>query len=507
MTKLAYIEDRYAAARTIVERSDAIEVFAVADPNGALLDRTVRELGREVRDGDVAQLVELLAVARRLRWRISVEPFPPRFAADRTELVEALVRRADRCKPLVGGETRWILDDLIRSANEMRSNATPPQGEFLVQSLADTAGTRIIIASGQRATAGFRSWMADLGVAVPVASDRERALLEVFDRAFLIGAPALFGPPAFAAPQARRLAYVVPSWVQDRSLPFSAISAHAEGGIRPRVRLRRVGQEAFIPERLREVENQLIPEVVWRAAKPQMPAGEDEVHARRILLCGGLSIMLDLEGEQIRVLDPERPAGDRITMEEVSTVGPGTYLVLREGQTESGALYALTLARLGNGAEPVEKAQAKWKHALRQRLQEQGPAEVMRRLRDQGVRAASQAPAWTADTLARPRRDEDFAILLRWLGLPYEPHLHHANALRLARAQATNEVREALEASLGRADLDELKRAGVLRMDLAIEGFASIIATRILAISPYLDVVTRALLRIPKEDASARWLE
>lgn len=507
MTSLAYLEDLYAASRAIAREPGAVELVAVADPNGAFLDRTVRELLREVQESDIEQLRELLAVARRLRWRVSVEPFPPRFAADRADLVEELVQRADRCKPLVGGETRWVLDDLIRSTNEVHSDATRPVGEFLIQSLRESDGTHIVVASGPRAAAGIQSWLSELRVEVPVVSDRGRTLLQVCGAAFLIGAPSLFGPSAFGAPRGRRLAYIVPSWIQDRNLPYSEISAYAEGGIRPGMRLRRIGQEAFVPERLRRVEDQLMPDPVWSATKPRLPTAEDEVHARRILLCGGLSIMLDLEGDQIRTLDPGRPAGERIGMQEVSTVGPGTCLVLREGQTESGALYALSLAQLAERAEIVEGTQAKWKGALRQRLQTLGPAEVMRRLRDQGVKAAAQAPAWTADTLARPRRDEDFAVLLRWLGLPREPYMKHANGLRVARAQAVNEIREALEAALGRAELDKFERTGILRIDLDVEGFASIVATRVLAISPYLDVVARAELRIPKEDASAPWLE
>src|SRR5205814_7139352 len=112
---------------------------------------------------------------------------------------------------------------------------------------------------------------------------------------------------------------------------------------------------------------------VWRRTKPRLPTSEDEVNARQVLLCGGLSIMLDLEGDSIRTLDPNRPAGHRVEMRDVATVGPGTYLVLREGQTESGPLYTRALARLATQAESVEKSQSGWKAALRQQLQVLGP--------------------------------------------------------------------------------------------------------------------------------------
>jgi len=508
MTRLSYIGDLYTASGAIGEGASAVDLFAIADSNGAFLDRAVRELGREVQEGDIERLRDLLVVSRRLRWRISIEPFPSTHEPGRADLVAELVRLADQCKLMVGGETRWILDDLIRSANAVSSEATRPLGEFLLRSLREVgyAGC-VVVLSGSRAAAGMRSWLSELDVPVLVVSDREKVGHEVYDRAYLIGAPPVFGPIAFGAPRARGLAYLFPSWVQDRGLPGAGLSAYAEGAIKPRVRLRRIGQEAFIPERLRSIEDQLIPEPLWQRAKPRLPAGEDEVHARRVLLCGGLSIMLDLEGDSIRALDPARPAGARVEMRDVAAVRSGTYLVLREGQTESGPLYARALARLATQAESVEKSQSGWKAALRQQLQVLGPAEVVRRLSAQGVKAAARAPAWTAQTLARPQSDADFAILLRWLGLPAEPYSRHADMLRRARSQASTEVREALEAALGGADMNSLQQAGILRLDLDLEGFAGIVATRVLAISPYLDVVPRAELRIPREDASARWLE
>jgi hypothetical protein len=411
---------------------------------------------------------------------------------------------------MISSGTRWIIDDLLRSANALKSDATPPLGEFLLQSLNEVGGAGVIVVlNGARAAAGTRSWLQESGTAVTVlvVGDREKADHEIYDKAYMIGAPPVFGATAFGAPRARSLAYLFPSWIQDRRLPTSNFSSYAEGGITLRTQLHRIGQEAFIPERLRNVEDHLVPEPVWRQIKPRLPAGEDEAQARRVLLSGGLSIMLDLEGDSIRTLGPAQPAGDRIGMRDVANVGPGTYLVLREGQTESEPLYTRALTRLAADAGSVANSQSGWKASLQEQLQALGPAEVVRRLRAQGVRAAARAPAWTAQTLARPQNDDDFAILLRWLRLPAEPYRRHADMLRRARSQASADVRDALETALGDADMNALQQAGILRLDLDLEGFAGIVATRVLAISPYLDVVPRAELRIPREDASARWLE
>jgi hypothetical protein len=507
MTRLADIGNLYAASGSMGVAGGAIGLFAIADSAGERLDRAVRELGREVNLGTVDVLGELFAAVRRLRWRLATEPFPSEHDPSRAELFAGLANLTTRCRLMVGSETRWILDDLLQGATAASGAATPPIGEFLLRSLReDVSGDCVVILSARRAAEGVRSWFRELDIAVPVLVDRERAGLEVHRAAYLIGAPPVFSPAVFGAPRARELAFLFPSWVQDRTLPMTEFSVDAIGSIRPRTRTHKIGDDAFIPDRLRCVEDQLRPEPAWVRPKFRLPVGGDEVHARRVLLCGGLSIMLDLEGDTIRTLDPGRPVGGRVRMRDVEDVDSGTYLVLREGQTESEPLYARALARLAARADAVERSQTEWKSALRERLHV-GSAEVTRSLRALGVKAAAQAPAWTARTLARPNSDADFEILLRWLGVPLEPFREHANLVRRARSQAVVDVKEALEAALGDADMRELERVGFLRLDLELEGFAGIVATRVLALSPHLDVVPRSELRIPREDTRARWLE
>ncbi|MET8304713.1 hypothetical protein [Micromonospora sp. NPDC005211] len=509
MTTAGYLADIYAAAGSMVDDDGAVELVAIADERGGALDRATRHLALEVEGGEFERLGDLLAGARRLRWQVSAAPFPSGYEPGRADLVAGLLELAEQCKLMAGDETRQVIDDLTRSASALNTAETCPVGDFLLESLRETGciGCLVVVSSARAATA-TRSWLDALGIPAPVMSNRNKTSLEVFQKAYLIGSPPLFGPGTFGAPNAHKLVYLFPSWISDRSLPISSFSQLAEGGIRPQARLRRIGREPLITQRLRDTEGHLAPDPIWKQAKARLPHGIDEAQARKVLLCGGLSMMLDLdEGESIRVLNPSRPAGSRVQMQQVDAVEPGSYLVLREGHTDSGTLYERALARLEGQAPGVEQSQATWKSVLRDRLEALGPGEVVRRLRAHGVQAAAQAPAWTAQTLARPQGSDDFTILLHWLGLPTEPYRRHADMLRRARYRAMSDIREALEAALGDADMNELQRTGILRLDLDIEGFAGIVATRVLALSPYLDVVPRSELRIPKGDESARWLE
>ena len=140
-----------------------------------------------------------------------------------------------------------------------------------------------------------------------------------------------------------------------------------------------------------EDEDAYLPQPVWGMQNPenQEPASE-EVKTRKILLSGNLAMWLD-DGERIRSLDPWQPAGDRVTYTEVAAVREGTYLLLRRGATERGALYQAALARLGPLATAVAATQEGWKQFLAQHLQQHGYRQVVKDLRAAGIKTADRA--------------------------------------------------------------------------------------------------------------------
>lgn len=508
MSRLHRVAALYEAAASVTNTPGAVELVAVSDELGARFDFSLRELLRAVPEDSPGPWAELLMAARQLRWRMLTEPFPGTTSPDRESLVAALKRFAQLRRLGSGEETAQILDNLMEQADASRRQEAPSIGEQLVSRVAESGrGTCTVILSSHRAAEWTREWFRALALPAEVVSAGAQASLDVRDRAYLVGPPAVFGPSALAAPRTRSLTYLFPSWVRDRSLPTSRLSDLAEGGIRPRARLRTVGPDLALAPSRRQVEDQVLPSPAWNRPTRTQPPGEDEVLARRILLAGGYAMMIETGGELIRTLDPRQPPGERIEFRDVEAVAPGTFLVAREGQTESEALYDQAIAKLGTQGSEVERSQQRWKSALRQRLVGRGRAGVIRDLQDRGVRAARQAPAWTARTVARPQRETDFQLLLDWLGL-HDPSLReHANLLRRARSMAVADVREALEGALGEADIVRLEREGAMRLELALDGFASIMATRVLAISPYEEVVHRHEVRMLKEEATARWLE
>ena len=73
--------------------------------------------------------------------------------------------------------------------------------------------------------------------------------------------------------------------------------------------------------------------------------------------------------------------------------------------------------------------------------------------------------------------------------------------------QVSAEIGRQLEAAVSAADLSALETTGNLSLDVKTEGFRGILATRVLAISPYSEIVSRHDARVPFEDRSGQWLE
>jgi hypothetical protein len=305
------------------------------------------------------------------------------------------------------------------------------------------------------------------------------------------------------------VSFVIPAWFGDRSIPRSALAPYADGAITIVARVFTEGEveqpDSDLPES--EVEDDFLPQFAWgvRQSAEREP-GSEEVEAQKVLLSGNLAIWLD-DGDRIRALDPGQPAGERVVYTDVSLVRAGTYLLLRRGETERGVLYQAALGLLGAKGETADATQKAWKAALAQRLIERGYRQVVPELRQRGVKAADRARAWTDSNLVRPHSDHDFETMLEWLSIPIQPTFGHATMVRRALYQASADVREQLEKAVSGVDLAALEQDGYLNLDVEMEGLRGIVATRVLAMSPYTEIVSRHDARVPFEDRSGQWLE
>src|SRR5699024_7181821 len=346
------------------------------------------------------------------------------------------------------------------------------------------------------------------GVLVLTAGDLERKRIDR-EQAYVVGPPRFFPSSLVTAPVTESVSFILPAWFSDRRLLHSAIAPYADGAIHLQSR---VFMERITPATATDLpddgltQDDYLPGPVWNfQPETDREPSNDEVAARKVLLGGNLAMWLD-DGDRIRTLDPEQPAGERVTYTDVPAVKPGTYLLLRRGETERSALYHAAIGQLENG-DAIDRAQTTWKRLLAERIQEAGYKQVVRRLRDAGVKAPDRARAWTDPNLFRPANDQDFEKLLQWLRAPVQPTFGYATMLRKTLYRVSAEIGKQLETAASAANVSELITKGYLNLDIKTQGFRGILATRVLAISSFTKIISRHDARVPFEDRSGRWLE
>lgn len=505
MSRIHELNERYAACASLAR--NGVEVIAVGDPIGARLNLATRQLLLAARDDGPGLWDDLVGAAKALRWRLLVQPQPITLNSAVRDASDEVARQLRRLRGAVAAEA--LLDELAESAAEV-AGCDSPVGALLVRSIEEVGPSEcVVVAASSAARASLANWLGPSGVRVLTATELDRAHLDA-DQGYVVGPPRFFRSSVVTAPTTGSLSFLLPAWFGDRSIPRSAIAPYADGAIRIPSRIFVEGDATDPTESVPDgddTEDELLPQPAWgtRQSASREPTSE-EVAARKVLLSGNLALWLD-DGDRIRALDPRQPAGERVIYVDVSAVRAGTYLLVRRGETERGALYEAALGLLERRSAAIDASQQMWKSKLRDRLYEAGYRSVVRDLRARGVKAADRARAWAEPSLVRPHSDTDFETLLLWLGLPIQPSFGHATMLRRALYQASADVREQLEDAVSAADLTALDQAGHLSLEVDTAGFRGILAARVLAISPHTEIVPRHDARVPFEDRTGQWLE
>lgn len=505
MSRISSLNQRYAASAALVR--SRVEIVAVGDPAGARFNSAVRRLVAAVRDDGPGLWDDLIGASKALRWRLITQPQPLEWNPGLVHLAVEVGRHARRLHGAVTDQG-W-LDELEVSAAGVAETDSMVGSALLRDCLEAGIDDCVVVVASKPAQVALELWLKEDGILVLTSGELERHQ-STRDQAYVVGPPRFYRSSLVTAPVTSEVSFLLPAWFGDRRVPHSAIAAYAEGAIRVKAKLFTEGDttEPVLGAPVEaEDEEDYLPQPVWgtRASDDREPT-TDEVEARKVLLSGNLAMWLD-DGERIRSLDPQQPAGERVTYTEVTAVREGTYLLLRQGATERGALYQAALAKLGQRAGAADAAQAAWKQFLARRLQQHGYRRVAKDLRSAGVKTADRARAWTDPSLIRPISDQDFESLLQWLGIPIQPTFGYASLLRKMLYQASAEIGKQLEAAVSAADLTELETTGRLSLDVTTEGFRGILATRVLAISPHSEIVSRHDARVPFEDRSGQWLE
>lgn len=212
--------ERYAAAGSLA--ANGAEIVAVADPAGARLDAALRCVMLAARD-DPGPWDDIIQPARLLRWHLAT-----RLQADPGQDIVAEIEKQERLlRPAV---TDGSLLTSLASAARAAAEAESPLADALLDMISRIGREScVIVAASRPAQAALAGFGDTAGVRVLTAAELARQET-CTGYAYAVGPPRFFGAPLVTAPAARSVSFVLPSWVRDRTLPSSPVTAYADSG-------------------------------------------------------------------------------------------------------------------------------------------------------------------------------------------------------------------------------------------------------------------------------------
>jgi hypothetical protein len=491
------------------------ERYAIPDRNASVFSRALTKLSRDLgENASDRPWDQVIAAARAVRWRGATEPVPFHFtfsgaAQPFAELLKLAAPLAGTLEPY----RQELLDELLQAAVAYLESRNEKFSNGVRECLHDgEPGRTCLIVVGNRAAASVEAWFTEVGENCRVLVPRAfMAGHRVWDLAIIAGAGAWLPPQLLTTPRADQMTLVHQDWIRDSRRFDGVFGEYATVRIRATVREPRQAAPALEAELEAEEAAELPPRPDWSAVAASIPSaapGDDLVEARLAVLSGGYGVLLPVGGDRIRGLDPSAPAGERVLNLKISSIVPGSILLLRQGGTEVGLMRALAVRQLDQNLPRIQQLQDDWKGRLKQAIQEDGQASVVRALRDQGAQTVNLA-YWTTEECIRPLRDTDFEVLLRYLGIEAPgPYLAAGDELWSAHSKAGHVLARALERQVESVDLTPLETNGFqeLHPDGAPNG-ATMTAFRVVGLKDATLQVARHTTRHPFRSKGAAWLE
>jgi hypothetical protein len=241
--------------------------------------------------------------------------------------------------------------------------------------------------------------------------------------------------------------------------------------------------------------------IYWaRSSASTVKTHEGQELCRQFALANGKQVFIQIDGGDLDFVNVVAvDSQNRLTQSEISprSVGVGNFVVLREGQSDSEALLMQAASNLGNRYSEIEKNQKIWKSSLQVSIDNQGLNKVSRDLVDLGLKSVNRLRDWINPNLRRPLRDEDFRILLKYLGLEINTFYESATLLRRTILKAAMEFRNQLEKAINDISVKTLLNEGTVVIKAPVSGIANLFVSRILGVSPIEVYVDSLKIRIP----------
>lgn len=230
--------------------------------------------------------------------------------------------------------------------------------------------------------------------------------------------------------------------------------------------------------------------------------GNEFVPARAVTFADGShSFVLVSEDGTVQTATSDEMGRIKLITKSSAELNLGDVLIIRTEGSESGHIRDLADLHF-NAAEPRSVLDS-WKVQVRNAVTLQGGPAAARVAMGADTGAARNFEHWVSETGIRPRDRSDFEIVSKFAGLSTRDADDVWKAMSRvfqAHIQAGQMIRDRLEEGLEGRSLQSLEDAEYVEVE--IDGFGTLRASRITGIAPFTDIVPQRFIGVidPRED-------
>lgn len=458
-----------------------IEVHSVSSPGLQMFTSNISDLLKILgENGQDEFWCPIVREIKHFRFDISAAPLTNRYLSDRIEdLYDLLKSKVPQSKLVYDREQSEMLSQLTEHARILKDNSDQSLLDTFLYLINQKELCNIAIAICEtrlipEVEETFRNLFCSSKINIVSPANLRESIC--YSELYCFGAPRWFPEYVFSAPRAKQIHLIKHKWISGRWEPeFVFLNPYKPTGSRNmgiimQDKSTEVGDhilEDFLPR----IDIKKIQDIATEQLINLVNDDDEIVIAKLFLLENDWATFLDTdESASVDIIDLDEDVTKRVSRVHVRDIQTGMYILLR---TEGGGDYIVSVADqlMGNFKEKARFEQRKWKALLREMVKLKGEKEIINQLRLFGSNRASSGNLahWMSSRGIKTEHYEDFRAIMRLIGLEKESSnlWHIMQEIRKAHTRAGFKIRDMLLEQVNSADLDELRRHGIMEFELA----------------------------------------
>jgi len=491
----------YEASKNMHTLQDSFKLLRYIDNDLSIYTKTALKLAAR-KSGNLipTQLDEVLGFHSSLRSQITLDPFSSHKHKDLFEAISAI-----ELSNLVSSSDLEILTRMTEQARLLLGRKQIPALEFLLRIIEGFEGTLLITFRRESTIKEALQFLGDLHIDNVLVDSLHRRHETFADNNLIFGPINWYQESIISNPRGLHLYAIMPAHIKFKQPEMTSYPDWFNFGKSPIFRDLDSSLLVLNNDTTEdEADIEYSTPIRWIVGNlSREKTSENQKLCRQVALSNGKQVFIDIDGDQDFVHSVEVTENNTIRKIEINPrdLKIGDYIILREGQSDTEVLYLKARELIGTRIDQIELHQSEWKAALKNLLQTKDLRTLNQELKDRGLKSVNRLNDWTDPNLRRPLRDDDFAIILQYLGLDVPKYFHSASILKRTILQVAVNFRHQLTAVIGNLDGKFLKESGTHVISSPVDGVANLFISKVVGLSSDVFYVDAQRIRIPFDQA------